>query len=281
LHGFKAPPQAALYRAGTLEPVFVAHAPDSYKAPPAPWFDDLDTAALLLALTPRAIPAEVTSWFHYDDPDIALLSSFGVTRKEFDEPQFPKMATPTQIPDESAAGLLTAYRRVVKKTDQDRIALALKRLIRSRSQHDVGNRAIDLAIALEVLFMNADRDEHSYKIGLRLAKLLGGELKARRSAFTETRKLYDLRSTMVHTGRAKNEWSIDEVSRSAFDLVEAGDIRCTQAIRKFLELGRIPGDWREIELTDQQSTEGVTHLVVLALVAVAATFGYLVGGATR
>lgn len=71
----------------------------------------------------------------------------------------------------------------------------------------------------------------------------------RRAAFIETRKLYDIRSEMVHSGGAKNERLLDGVRRSAYDLVEAGDIRCAKAIRKCLELGCIPEDWREIELS--------------------------------
>src|SRR5262249_42264986 len=54
-------------------------------------------------------------------------------------------------------------------------------IIRSRSQSHPGNRSIDLAIALEVLFMNVDQGEHSYKVSLRLARLLGGDLPARLS----------------------------------------------------------------------------------------------------
>jgi hypothetical protein len=248
LHGFTLSPRALLYRPGTIEPLFIASPIDYSKAPPATWFDDLDTAALLLALTPKAIPSEVAHWFHYDDPDVALLGQFGLAR-HFDEIQSPfRLAEPTETTLESAGGLLTAYRRVAKD-DQGRITLALQRLIRSRSQNNPGNRAIDLAIALEVLFMNVDRDEHSYKISMRLAKLLGGELAVRRTAFGETRKLYDLRSNMVHSGRAKNDWSVDGVQRSAYDLVEAGDVRSAEAIRKFLALGRIPDDWRDIELS--------------------------------
>lgn len=248
LHGLTMAPRALLYRAGTVESVFVTSPYDYSNVPEWSWFDDLDTASLLLALTAKAIPSEVAHWLHYDDPDLELLASSGL-RRHIDEVQSPfRFSEPAEITPESAAGLLTAFRRV-GKDDQGRITLALQRLIRSRSQHHPGNRAIDLAIALEVLFMNVERDEHSYKISLRLAKLLGGDLPARRIAFGETRKLYDLRSVMVHTGRAKDGWSVEGAARSAYDLVEVGDNRCAEAIRKFLDLGRIPDDWRDTELS--------------------------------
>jgi hypothetical protein len=248
LHGFTLAPRAVLYRPGAVESVFIAAPYDYSNLPTATWFDDLDTAALLLALTPKAVPSEVAHWLHFDDPDVEELTSAGLTR-HVDEIQSPfRFSEPTEITSESAAGLLTAY-RCVGKDDQGRITLALQRLIRSRSQNNPGNRAIDLAIALEVLFMNADQGEHSYKISLRLARLLGGTLAVRRAAFIETRKVYDIRSEMVHSGSAKNDRPVDGVKRSAYDLVEAGDVRCAHAIRKFLDLGRIPDDWRDTELS--------------------------------
>jgi hypothetical protein len=57
-----------------------------------------------------------------------------------------------------------------------------------------------------------------------------------------------MRSSMVHTGNVKNEYSLDEVKASAHDIVEAVDVICTEAIRKFLRMGGIPADWRAIEL---------------------------------
>ena len=74
LYGFSVPPQAALYRAGTVEPFFLSHGLAFTQSEQAAWFDDLDIAALLLGLTQKAVPAEAAHWMHYDDPDIALLA---------------------------------------------------------------------------------------------------------------------------------------------------------------------------------------------------------------
>jgi hypothetical protein len=246
------PPHAALTHAGTVEPLFLTAEmlAGMMQSAPVIWFDELDTAALLLALTPRTIPVEVAHWMHYDDPDIDLLCQHGITRQGSADIRLPSLiSTPAEVTPESAGGVLTAYRSVQKTEDRSRIRLALERIVRSRSQLHPGNRSIDLAIALEVLFMNVDQGEHSYKVSLRLARLLGGEPPAKRRAFIETRRLYDLRSQMVHTGSAKNDWSVDGEQRSAYDLVEAGDVRCTEAIRGFLALGGIPPDWRDIELS--------------------------------
>ena len=156
-------------------------------------------------------------------------------------------AAPAEVTAADVAGLFTTYKKL-KESDRGRVNLALERIMRSRCQFVSGNRAIDIAIALEVLFMNVDRDEHSYKISLRAARLLRKDLKTRRRTFLEVKRLYDMRSSMVHSGSVKNEYRIDGTSVPAHEIVEAVDVVCTEAIRAFLGTGEIPDDWRDIEL---------------------------------
>ncbi len=125
---------------------------------------------------------------------------------------------------------------------------AIGRLLRGRSQSKPGDRAIDVAIALEVLFMNTDRDEHSYKISLRASRLLRPDVDQRRTVFAEVKSVYDLRSKLVHTGSAKDDYNVVGVKRTAHDVVDAVDSHCIQAIRKFLDRGGIPDDWKDLEL---------------------------------
>jgi hypothetical protein len=246
VHGFTVAPSAALFHAGVVDLIFRDASADRQNQPPATWFNDLDDAARLLALIPKAIPREAAHWFHYDDPDVALLGQFGLTRQGI-ELQPTMVTAPVEVTAAAMAGVFSAYRQL-KKGDIQRVNLALERMIRSRCQFVSGNRAIDLAIALEVLFMNADRDEHSYKISLRAARLLRAEVSARRKTFLEVRRLYDMRSSMVHTGNVKNEYILDDAKVLAHDIVEAVDAICTEAIRAFLRLGGIPSDWRATEL---------------------------------
>ena len=80
--------------------------------------------------------------------------------------------------------------------------------------------------------MNAEKDEHSYKISLRAARLLRNDIAARRQVFAEVKSVYDLRSGMVHKGSASNESNVNGAKRPAHDIVDAVDIVCTEAIRK-------------------------------------------------
>jgi Apea-like HEPN len=245
--GFRAfiqPPYAALYRAGTIKPLTVGS--DFSKGAPATWFEDLNTAALLLALVPTAVPLEALHWYHYDDPDVAMLCQFGISwlGAEFQPSGY---VEPAQITTEAVTGLLSGYRNL-NKGDQDRVTLALQRLIRARCQSNPGNRAIDLAIALEVLFMNADSGEHSYKNSLRCARLVRTSLVDRRAVFAQVKKLYDMRSSMVHRGSAPSTCNVNGDQYTASDLVGSVDVICAESIRRFLALGGIPKEWQDTEL---------------------------------
>jgi hypothetical protein len=122
------------------------------------WFAELDETALLLALIPGAIPTEAAHWLHVDDPDVAKVVNFGVSRSSSLDLHPPAFHDPPEISAESTNGLLPAYRKLDDKADKPRFKLAVDRLVRSRCQQIPGNRAIDLAIAFEVLFMGRDQD---------------------------------------------------------------------------------------------------------------------------
>jgi hypothetical protein len=165
--GIVMPPHAALVRKGSSGDLSVNDALAHEQQPPATWFEVLDAAARLLALVPRAVPLEAAHWCHYDDPDVALLCQVGLAYRgsDFSQSQFMALA---KVTARSVTGLLDAY-LAMDKSHQGVVTLALDRLIRSRCQLSPGNRAIDLAIALEVLFMRADQGEHSFKIALRVS----------------------------------------------------------------------------------------------------------------
>jgi len=130
VHGFTAAPSAALYRAGTVEPIFVDASRDLHSSAPSTWFNDMDDAARLLALIPKAIPIEAAHWFHYDDPDVAMLGQFGLSRQG---PELRPIMTgaPVDVAVADVAGIFAAYKKL-KESDKGRVNLALDRIMRSR-----------------------------------------------------------------------------------------------------------------------------------------------------
>lgn len=247
LHGFTQHPAAALFRVGDTRPLFEVFTPTLQTPSTNAWFDELDEATRLLALTPRAIPIEAAHWLQVDDTDVAMLVNFGVARSFPLDVHPPQYHDPPEITLESMKGLLPAFQKLHQR-DKPRFKLALERLMRSRCQQIPGNRAIDLAIALEVLFTGKDQGEHSYKISLRAARLLRDTLDARRTVFTEVQGIYGLRSSMVHTGSGSDTYNVNGVPRTANDLVESVDVHCADALRQILLRGAIPESWRDIEL---------------------------------
>lgn len=75
---------------------------------------------------------------------------------------------------------------------------------------DIVNDAIDIRIALEALFAAGGNAELAHRIALRAAWYLGEDVKERGSYFEMLRKVYNLCSKAVHTGRIKDsDASID------------------------------------------------------------------------
>jgi Apea-like HEPN len=247
--GFVPPPRAGLCRAGTIDKLTVDHNEDFTKAPPVSWFRELDTAAAVLALVPKAIPLEASHWVYYEDPDIARLCELGHATQLSEIFQTIRLFSPAKVDQQSVTGLLTGYLGL-KKPDQERVMLALHRIIRSRSQSMPGNRAIDLAIVLEVLFMR-DSGAHIHKVSVRAARLVRQTLSERRTVFEQVKNLYDLRSTLVHGGSASKPYKVDGREVPPHELVEAVDVVCVEAIRKFVEGGGMPtrDGWRDSELS--------------------------------
>lgn len=245
LFGIPRRPTAAFYRAGRINPLFVEQEKSLEELQPTLWYREIVDATRLLTLVPSTVPREAAHWMHYDDPDIELAGVQGLTQyvAEFDG----LFSQPQLVSTELVRGLLPAY-HALKLKDRDRIMLALERVDRARCQRHMGNRAIDLAIALEVLFMNADTGEHSYKISMRAARFLRDESEQRVRVFSHVRRLYDIRSKMVHTGQAPNEVTIDSTRISTYEIVQFVDRVCTDTIRKILLLGSIPIDWAGVEL---------------------------------
>ena len=88
------------------------------------WFDELDEAALLLGLTPRAIPMEAARFLHVDDPDIARVVNFGITRSHPLDLHLPQYRDPPELVADSLSGLLPAFQKLTKR-DKARFRLAV------------------------------------------------------------------------------------------------------------------------------------------------------------
>jgi hypothetical protein len=103
------------------------------------------------------------------------------------------------------------------------------------------DRAIDLGIALEALLLHdSDNAELSYRLRLRGARLLDGDLAARRSTKQLLNDIYKLRSKAVHTGMIPER-------QEDLDRLKEGISVCARLINIVIENGgKI--DFDELEL---------------------------------
>jgi len=80
----------------------------------------------------------------------------------------------------------------------DPLAHAILRFNRGIESDSPREAFVDLMITLEVLFLESRRGEIRYKLGNRVASLIGG--KEGYELSSKVKKLYDLRSEIVHSG---------------------------------------------------------------------------------
>jgi hypothetical protein len=144
--------------------------------------------------------------------------------------------SPTKLGEVNGAGAKDLYANFGKLTKADRTVLLLtaERLARSRSHPSDVDRAIDLGIVAEMIFLHElnDHTELRFRTALRAAWLLGSDVEERKEIFHCLRKAYDARSAAVHTGRLKD--------KSQIDGLQLAEEYCATAMRRFLVDGKLP-----------------------------------------
>jgi hypothetical protein len=132
----------------------------------------------------------------------------------------------------------------VAKEDRSVLFLAADRLRRSRLHQDKANQAIDLGVALEIIFLHKidGTAEKKYRLATNGACWLGGRAADRREKFEILSDAYDARSTAVHTGTLTKAKHVE--------CLDSADKICREAAIKAVRDGALPKDWKAIMLSD-------------------------------
>ncbi|WP_191558763.1 HEPN domain-containing protein [Brevundimonas aurantiaca] len=138
--------------------------------------------------------------------------------------------------DAREAGLLDRYLALKGKLGS-RLDLALRRLRSAYGRVDEEDQLLDLSIAFEAL-LGDDKNELSFRYGLRGALLLGSGPEERRRIRTAIKTMYALRSKIVHGGTVTDD--LRTVTRGAIAQV-------VLILQIFIGLGKEP-DWNALEL---------------------------------
>jgi hypothetical protein len=132
-----------------------------------------------------------------------------------------------------AGALYGVFRDLAEPTKQH-LRIPLDRLNNAKDRAKLVDSAIDLGIALESLFSTRDElGEVRYRVATRAARFLEDTAESRQRVNTIVRKLYDCRSTAVHTGHLDSTKMVMNIS--VLDLLEEGGRLTSRAIAKAIE----------------------------------------------
>lgn len=107
----------------------------------------------------------------------------------------------------------------------DRTSMANYFVQSGRATHDLGIKNISYCSALETLFANGDTTELSHKLSERISKYLESDLEKRIVLYKNIKKIYDLRSKIVHGSIYKSN-KVEELS----NLVGISDEICRRIL---------------------------------------------------
>jgi hypothetical protein len=207
--------------------------------------DIFDATRLCLSLNGPQALVRLNSWYQYDDELLNLVSGAGGMSYPFAPYQanfnIPK---PRDFDPKRAQRVTKSYFRLSKSV-QEIAKRAMDRLDKAMCDRLPGDAAIDLSIALEVLTTEPGaQGEHTWKVGLRSALLLGGNLEEQQNARRRVKEIYDYRSKVVHEGHI-----VAKKLGAATLAVKEGTLLCARIIERVVERGQLPKDWSKFELS--------------------------------
>ncbi|MGC0015388.1 hypothetical protein ACPPTR_07805, partial [Ralstonia pseudosolanacearum] len=203
-----------------------------------------DIALVLTAVGPRPVTA-ATMWFQYCDPDLdraAVLN--GSNMKLTEIIPMTSHEYPDVDPDTARAAISGFFS--LEDSTKGKVRVALKRLHQAQIRHDVGDRAIEVAIALESLLGDGNT-ELTHRVSTRGAKFLGGTVEERMRTFDVIKGAYGVRSSMVHTGSATERYKICGVKTHASAIVPEAISICAQVLLKLFSRPALP-DWGRFDV---------------------------------
>ncbi|MYC95170.1 MAG: hypothetical protein F4X14_09370 [Caldilineaceae bacterium SB0661_bin_32] len=157
--------------------------------------------------------------------------------------------TLTKITDEQVGEAKTVYESLAAMTPdaRARLSVPIDRLIESWGSKGHVDQIIDLAIALESLYLPEHDSEMSYRLRNRGARFLEADLTERRALAGQLKTFYTARSRAVHTGKIPDTHKIGSRRVTTSDLITMTQEVCLRSIRQVID-GGFP-DWDTVELS--------------------------------
>lgn len=199
--------------------------------------------ALSVAAKTRVFPS--ASWRFVSENEIANLWGTGSGYSWVRDPDSDRRTTVADDQLQDAKGLYESLRRM-NSSDRTRLAIPIDRLVASWGAKAHVDQIIDLAIALESLYLPDFDSELSYRLRNRGARYLEASLTERQALARQLRIFYEVRSKAIHTGRIPEIHRVGSREVKTTEFVEMIQELCVRSIRQMID-GGFP-DWEAIEL---------------------------------
>lgn len=143
--------------------------------------------------------------------------------------------------------LVQKYVPLAKK--HPHLSISVQRLSAALRRNVPTDKAIELGTALESAIAGDSSAEITYRLSLRVARLLGVEVTERRKIRSTMKAFYNMRSAAVHTGKTSREYKVTgQPPMTSSSLAGAAQDYLVSCLRLFVNQGFIP-DWDEVELS--------------------------------
>lgn len=206
----------------------------------------LDEARLALTVIGPCAPIHAAGWFQYLDAPLQLASVHSGIRSSHHEIVPITFTSGTPVDPEIAAQVVSAYFKL-KEPVHGKVLVALQRLNQALRRLRVEDKALELAIALEVLLTDG-AGENTYKVGLRTGLLTEGEADVRLRHRALVSGLYTIRSAVVHDGVAPSKVKLVGIGATdAMSVVTESANVVAYVIKRVILAGILP-DWYRFEL---------------------------------
>jgi Apea-like HEPN len=246
------PPSAVLLRRLTFSSIFV----NVGELTELDWqvLDLLHDIRNCLALSGPVAIAGDTQWIEFVDPDLNDYNSGIWSRAQEIQPH--NLDFGSFDPD--LATVLVPKFLTLAGEQRNKIYLATDRFVRALWRHNASEAALELGITLDSL-VGDGAGELVFKVGLRAALLLGGNLSDRRRRREIVKSVYDLRSKVVHTGASDKTWKFKGQQMPTKNFVELAIGVTAEVIREIIILGEIP-NWNDVEVQPPLSDHSSVRL---------------------
>lgn len=234
------PPKAALVKPAQVKPKFWEAVSDQFSfLPESP---DIYEACECITLVSSASPLSITSCV-MPEQWVPCTGFVGIGLSHPPDEVIGK--TVVKLTDPQLIDLQALYGRfrTLDQKVRNSLRVPIQRLNQARRRSSLADKAIDLGVAFEALYLNdrSHKEQISFTFRLRAAWHLGVDPDNRKALIKAFNKIYECRSIAVHTGSlSKEEITMNGKKVNTKDFLDYADALCVCAIRKVIDESGYP-----------------------------------------